>query len=172
MVVQIDLNGSISGTADKILGFSNDYVIDNIQFFNAPDDFNFDKYNYTPIVSGVFNPNGFTLKPIVEEVNPNKRQENIDRMNAYMKDLVTLGQLSQANFELFISDTLLLAQSYLLESGRLFTFIETVSRNGYNASTTGFKTKTAYRGNTTNGVNGALGNYPRANDILAILNDL
>lgn len=167
MVVQIDLNGSISGTPDKVLGYSNNYVIDNIQFFNAPDDYTFERYTYTPIVSGMFNPNGFALNlEVTESIDFAKRQINVQMMNIYMANLVALSQLTQNNFDLFLSDTAALVQQYLGGGGRLITWIETVSRNGFNATTTGFKTKTAYRGALINGL------YPRAEDILVILNDL
>jgi hypothetical protein len=166
MVVQIDLNGSISGTPDKVLGYSNDYVIDDIQFFNAPDDYTFERYTYTPIVSGVFNPNGFTAVIIPETINFSQRQSNINQMNSYMDSLRLEGALTQANFDLFLSDTATNVQVYLSGGGRLITWIETVNRNGYNATTTGFKTKTSYRGTLVNGL------YPRAEMILSILNNL
>jgi hypothetical protein len=166
MVVQIDLNGSISGTQDKVLGYSNDYVIDNIQFFNAPDDYTFERYTYTPIVSGVFNPNGFTTVIIPETINFSQRQSNINQMNSYMDSLRLEGALTQANFDLFLADTATNVQGYLSGGGRLITWIESVNRNGYNATTIGFKTKTAYRGTLVNGL------YPRAEMILSILNNL
>jgi hypothetical protein len=164
MKVQIDLQ------SDVIVAYGN--AIDGVNVFDIPfEDYTPEKYSYTPLVAGVFNPNGFVLKPVIDEIGFVKRQNNIDKMNNYMRNLVTLGQLTQANFELFIADTLVLSQGYILKSGRLFTFIETVSRNGYNAETTGFKVR-AYRGTPTDGINTRFGNYPRANDILAILNDL
>jgi len=95
-----------------------------------------------------------------------QRQINIDRMNLYFNRIVEIGELTQNNFDLFLSDTAALVQQYLGGGGRLITWIETVSRNGFNATTTGFKTKTAYRGALINGL------YPRAEDILVILNDL
>lgn len=105
--------------------------------------------------------------PVQEEmIDFVRRQTNAQRMNNYMANLVTLGQLTQNNFDLFLSDTAALVQQYLGGGGRLITWIETVSRNGFNATTTGFKTKTAYRGALINGL------YPRAEDILVILNDL
>jgi len=136
------------------------------------EDYSPEKYNYASAVNGVFDPNGFTLKPIVEDIDFVKRQDNINRMSNYMNGLVQQAQLTQPNLDLFFADIAINVQGYLNGTGRLIAWIETVNRNGYNATTIGFKTKTAYRGATTNGVNGALGNYPRANDILAILNDL
>lgn len=136
------------------------------------DDYSPEKYNYTSAVNGVFNPNGFTLKPITEDIDFVKRQDNINKMSNYMNALVQQGLLTQPNLDLFFADVAINVQGYLNGTGRLITWIETGNRNGYNATTIGFKTKTAYRGASTNGQVGVLGNYPRANDILVILNDL
>jgi len=95
-----------------------------------------------------------------------KRQSNINQMNSYMGSLVSEGSLTQANFDLFLADTATNTQGYLSGGGRLITWIETVNRNGYNATAVGFKTKTAYRGSLVNGL------YPRAEMILSILNNL
>ncbi len=135
--------------------------------YNIPDDYSPERYNYVTSTPGVFDPNGFILIPETTEIiNFAKRQSNIQAMNIYMANLVNLGQLSQNNFDVFLSDTVALVQQYLGGNGRLITWIETVSRNGYNATTTGFKTKTAYRGILVGGV------YPRAEAILSILNNL
>jgi hypothetical protein len=80
--------------------------------------------------------------------------------------------LTEANFNLFLNDIALLVQGYLGGGSRLITWIETVNRNGYNATTVGFKTKTGYRGTLLSGTAGATGEYQRATDILAILNNL
>ena len=130
------------------------------------DDYSPDKYNYTSAVNGVFNPNGFTLKSIVENVDFVKRQDNINKMSNYMNNLLQQGQLTQSNLDLFFADVAINVQGYLNGAGRLITWIETVNRNGYNASTIGFKTKTAYRGTLVGST------YQRAEDILLILNDL
>jgi len=108
----------------------------------------------------------------MQTINFEKRAENVQRMNEYMISFVTAGQLTQNNFDLFVSDTASFVQQYLSGGGRLITWIETVNRNGYNATTIGFKTKTGYRGATSNGVEGVNGNYVRANTILGFLNDL
>jgi hypothetical protein len=99
-------------------------------------------------------------------IDYSKRQSNITAMNEYMASFVGSGALTAASFDLFLSDTSSLVTQYLGGGGRLITWIETTNRNGYNASTSGFKTKTAYRGNLVNGV------YERAETILAILNNL
>jgi hypothetical protein len=132
----------------------------------AIDDYSPDKYNYTSAVNGVFNPNGFTLKPVVENVDFVKRQDNINKMSNYMNNLLQQGQLTQTNLDLFFADVATNVQGYLNGGGRLITWIETVNRNGYNATTIGFKTKTAYRGTLVGST------YQRADDILAMLNDL
>lgn len=150
---------------DVIIVYGNFVSGDNV--FEIPDDYSPEKYNYIPSVAGVFDPNGFILKPITSDViDFAKRQMNVQMMNEYMANLVATSQLTQNNFDLFLSDTAALVQQYLGGGGRLITWIETVNRNGYNATTTGFKTKTSYRGTLVNGI------YPRAEDILVILNDL
>jgi hypothetical protein len=137
----------------------------------APDDYEFGKYDYTPITPGVFNPDGFTLSNLTPVVDFELRQFNINQMYAYMAALVPAG-LTQANFDLFLSDTATFVQQYIGGGSRLITWIETVNRNGYDARTVGFKTKTGYRGPLLSGTAGATGNYQRVNDILAILNNL
>jgi hypothetical protein len=137
----------------------------------VPADFSLDLYDYIPTVAGVYNAANFRLKSIVPQINFEKRQQNIQRMNEYMLSFVGNG-LTQPNFDLFLSDTSTFVQQYLGGGGRLITWIETVNRNGYNATTVGFKTRTAYRGATSNGVEGVNGNYVRANTILGFLNDL
>ena len=139
----------------------------------VPADFSLELYDYIPTVAGVYNAANFRLKvQPAQTINFEKRAENVQRMNEYMIGFVTANQLTQNNFDLFVSDTASFVQQYLSGGGRLITWIETVNRNGYNATTVGFKTRAAYRGETTNGISGASGNYPRANTILGFLNDL
>jgi hypothetical protein len=103
-----------------------------------------------------------TPAPIQDDsINFAQRQYNIQRMNGYMSLQVT-----QSALDVFLSDTATHVQGYLNGGSRLITWIETVSRNGYNATNIGFKTKTAYRGTNINGI------YERAETILNILNDL
>lgn len=154
-VVQIGDNGEIIMWSDFI-------DADEVSFFQAPDDYSADKYTYTPLVGGGFNINGFALKPLPEDiVNFVKRNVNIQRMNSYMAV-----QLTQSSFDLFLSDTSTHVTGYLNGGSRLITWVETVNRNGYNATSVGFKTKASYRGTPVEGV------YERAEAILAILNDL
>lgn len=157
-------------TTDKIISWGPLYNSDPLAV-DIPDDYSPERYSYTPSIPGVFDPNGFT--PIIAPniIDTQKRQSNLNEMNSYMSSFVGNG-ITQANFDLFLSDTAALQQQYLGGGGRLITWIETVNRNGYNASTTGFKTRTAYRGVSTNGVEGVNGNYIRANRILEILNNL
>jgi hypothetical protein len=108
----------------------------------------------------------WTIPVVQESIDFMKRQHNVNQMNSYMDSLRIAGSLTQNNFDLFLADTAINVQQYLGGGGRLITWIETVNRNGYNATTIGFKTKTAYRGSLVDGL------YPRAEDILAILNDL
>lgn len=157
MRVQV-INDQIAAYGEFISG-ANVYDIDI-------SDYSPEKYDYTPVTPGVFNPAGFTLKVVAPTINFEKRQTNVSAMNSYMNNFVLAGQLTQANFDLFLSDTAALVQQYLGGGGRLITWIETVNRNGYNASTIGFKTKTAYRGSLVGGL------YERAEVILSYLNDL
>jgi hypothetical protein len=109
---------------------------------------------------------GWTPPVVQESIDFVKRQSNVNQMNSYMDSLRVEGLITQANFDLFLADTATNVQSYLSGGSRLITWIETVNRNGYNATTVGFKTKTAYRGALVNGV------YSRAEMILSILNNL
>ena len=154
---------------DIIVSYGN--VLSGPDVFDIPDDYSHERYFYTPSVPGVFDPNGFTLRPQTVVIDESRRRGNINRMSEYMASFIDNG-ITQANFDLFLSDTAALQQQYISGGGRLITWIETVNRNGYNATTIGFKTRTAYRGTTTNGVNGVNGDYPRVNAILEILNDL
>lgn len=141
--------------------------------YNIPDDYSPERYNYVTSTTGVFDPNGFILIPVSTEIiNYEQRRLNIIAMNEYMATLVSQSIITQANFDLFLNDVASLVQGYLGGGGRLITWIETTTRNGYDARTVGFKTRGGYRGNSTNGVTGALGDYPRANDIVNILNNL
>lgn len=140
--------------------------------FDIPNDYNPLFYEYIPSQPGVFDPNGFVLKPQgFSQEDIDKREGNLNDMNSYMSTFINNG-ITQANFDLFLSDTAALQQQYKAGGSRLITWIETVNRNGYNASTNGFKTRTAYRGLSSNDVNGASGEYIRANTILEFLNNL
>ena len=174
MKVEIDLN------TDQITRFSTflernltpPLIIVGVED-GVPADYDISRYHYIPTVAGVYNAANFRLKvQPMQTINFEKRAENVQRMNEYMISFVTANQLTQNNFDLFVSDTASFVQQYLSGGGRLITWIETVNRNGYNATTVGFKTRTAYRGATSNGVEGVNGNYVRANTILGFLNDL
>jgi hypothetical protein len=162
----IDFTGAITGQQDLIYQYG-PALENDPNAVNIPDDFSYGLYNYVPSVSGVYDPNGFVLKPTqASSIDFERRQSNVNQMNSYMASLVIEGLLTQANFDLFLADTVSNVQGYLSGGGRLITWIETVNRNGYNATTIGFKTRTAYRGALVNGV------YPRAEMILSILNNL
>lgn len=149
-----------------IQSWHTDKEADGINFFVCPDDYDFGKYLYVPLEDGGYNEDGFFV------VNDNvvdfeKRLNNIQLMNNFMKS-----ELTQSNLDLFLSDSAIHIQGYLNGGGRLITWIESTSRNGYNAKTNGFKLKLSYCGGSTNGILGEHGNYPRANTILEILNNL
>jgi len=144
-------------------------VLSGADVFDIPGDYSPERYNYTPSVPGVFDPNGFTLRPQAVVIDEARRRENITEMSEYMAGFIGNG-LTQANYELFLSDTATLQQQYISGSGRLITWIETLNRNGYNASNVGFKTRAAYNGVGVAQPGSA--NNERANFILGILNDL
>jgi hypothetical protein len=158
------MKGLINLTNNTVVSWGAAYETD-VNAVDFPDDYSPEKYSYVAQVTGVYNINNFVLNDN-QEVNFAKRQSNVNSMSNYMAGFVTQGTLTQNNFDLFLADTASLVQGYLGGGSRLITWIETVNRNGYNASTTGFKIKTAYRGTLVNSV------YPRAEFILSILNDL
>ena len=160
----IDFTGAITGQQDLIYQYG-PALENDPNAVNIPDDFSYALYNYTPSVAGVYDPNGFVLR-VNNTIDFERRQSNVNQMNSYMDSLRVEGLITQANFDLFLADTATNVQQYLGGGGRLITWVETVNRNGYNATTVGFKTKTAYRGLLVNGV------YPRAEMILSILNNL
>jgi hypothetical protein len=57
------MKGLFSPDQDEIISFGIAYneMSENENVFDIPEDFEFDKYIYTPKVLGVFNPEGFTL---------------------------------------------------------------------------------------------------------------
>lgn len=122
--------------------------------------------NSDAAISALRSIRGWSIPVIQESIDFVKRQSNVNQMNSYMDSLRVEGLITQANFDLFLADTATNVQGYLSGGSRLITWIETVNRNGYNATTIGFKTKTAYRGTLVNGL------YPRAEMILSILNNL
>lgn len=150
---------------DEILAWGD--AVNGADTYDAPDDYSPEKYRYISVVFGEFNPLGF-IPITLSVVDFGKRQSNINAMNQYMSEQ----GLTEANFNLFLNDVALVVQGYLGGGSRLITWIETVNRNGYNATAIGFKTKTGYRGALLSGTAGALGEYQRVTDILAILNNL
>lgn len=158
------MKGLINLTTDTVVSWGAAYETD-VNAVDFPDDYSPERYNYTPQIAGVYNINNFVLIES-QDVNFAKRQSNVNSMSNYMAGFITQGTLTQNSFDLFLSDTASLVQGYLGGGSRLITWIETVNRNGYNATNVGFKTRTAYRGTLVNSV------YPRAEFILSILNDL
>lgn len=155
-------------TTDRIISWGPLYNNDPLAF-DIPDDYTPERYSYSPSTPGEFDPNGFVLRPIAVSIDEARRRNNINRMSAYMAGFIDNG-LTQANYDLFLSDTAALQQQYIAGGGRLITWIETVNRNGYNATTTGFKTRSAYNG--VGVAQTSTANNVRANAILEILNDL
>ena len=75
-------------------------------------------------------------------------------MKAYMKS-----QVSAYHYDMFLNDIASHQLAYIDAGTRLETWIETVNRNSYNATTVGFKTR-------------VYGSTERSEQILSILNDL
>lgn len=57
------MKGLFSPEEDQIISYGIAYneMSENENVFEIPEDFEFGKYNYTANVSGIFNPEGFTL---------------------------------------------------------------------------------------------------------------
>ena len=160
MIAYIDL------TTNEILAVSTTGEPNNVTSFECPDYLDIAKYNYVPSIQGVYDPNGFVLKPITSNYSREKRQQNIDAMNSYMQSFVLSGELTEAGFNKFLSETATNAFGYINGGNRLITWIDTINDGNYNASNSGFKTDQDYRGEQINN------EYPRAEIILQILNNL
>lgn len=91
---------------------------------------------------------------------PENRQQKVDAITSYMRN-----QLTESVFRQFLSDARSLLTDYIYYSDSLIYWVDTTDNVDWgNYSTTGFKTKTSYRGDLVDGV------YPRAEYILSILN--
>lgn len=160
MIAQLDFS------TDTILGWSNNYIVDNIQFFETgiKEPWLYDYITSTP---GEFDPNGFVLKNQPVILSKEERQIRVDQMNQYMKSLVDAGELTQYGFDNFLSETATNAFGYINGGNRFITWVKTINENGYNATLTGFKMHPEYRGENT----GTLLNpvYPRADHLISIL---
>lgn len=137
--------------------------VDGVEIFDngVPDDFSLDKYTYTPSAGGVYNPNGFALIPTVPAIDLDTFQQRSAAMYEYM-----FGQLGNTTaYRTFCSDTDALNTMYENAGNlALVAFIRTVDDAVWGSyRTTGFTTKTTYRGTLVNGI------YPRQIAILAIL---
>ena len=90
---------------------------------------------------------------------PENRQQKIDAITSYMKS-----ELTDAQFRSFISDSRNYLLDYTYYSDSLYYWVETTNSVEWGDYTsTGFKTKTTYRGDLVDGL------YPRAEYILSIL---
>jgi len=97
----------------------------------------------------------FTPAPI-----PENRQQKVDAVTSYMKS-----QLTDSEFRTFISDSRNYLLDYTFYIDSLYYWVDTSNSVEWGDYTsTGFKTKTTYRGDLVDGV------YPRAEYILQILN--
>jgi hypothetical protein len=149
------------GSSGEILMWSDIIEPDGVSFFQCPDDYSMSKYSYTPLPGGSFNSSGFVLKESISgEINYVKRAENIQKMNKYM-----LNEVGQNVFDVFLSDIVVHSNTYKEGSNRIITWVETLNKPEYSGANSGFKTR-SYKGELINGI------YPRAEAILAILNDL
>ena len=91
---------------------------------------------------------------------PENRQQKTESITSYMKS-----QLTDTEFRTFLSDCRTYLIDYTYYSDSLYYWVETSNSVDWGDYTsTGFKTKTTYRGDLVDGV------YPRAEHILSILN--
>lgn len=137
---------------------------DNIEVFEqgVPDDFSLETYTYTPLAGNAYNPNGYTLKVPTPSLDLEVFQERSAAMYEYM--FAQLGNTTA--YRTFCTDTDALNTMYENAGNlALIAFIRSVNDAVWgNYSTTGFTSKTTYRGTLVNGV------YPRQTAILNILN--
>jgi len=127
----------------------------------VPSDFSLDRYTYTPISPGVYNPNGFATIPQIPTIDLEVLQQRSADMYEYM-----FGQLGNTTaYRQFCTDTDALNTTYENAGNlALIAFIRSVNDAIWgNYSTTGFTSKTAYRGTLVGGL------YPRQTAILSIL---
>jgi hypothetical protein len=137
--------------------------VDNLEIFEngVPDDFSLDKYTYTPLAGNVYNQNGFALRAVTPSINLEVFQQRSAEMYEYM-----FGQLGNTTaYRTFCTDTDALNTTYENAGNlALIAFIRSVNDPIWgNYSTTGFTSKTTYRGTTVGGV------YTRQTAILNIL---
>lgn len=131
-------------------------------FDGAPDDYSFEKYTYTALPGGGFNINGFALRAVAPELNLDVLQQRSADMYEYM-----FSQLGNTTaYRTFCTDTDALNTTYENAGNlALIAFIRSVNDTIWgNYSTTGFTSKTTYRGASVGGV------YTRQTAILEILN--
>lgn len=130
-------------------------------FDGAPNDYTFEKYTYTPLAGNAYNPNGFALRAVAPELDLDVFQERSAAMYEYM-----FGQLGNTTaYRTFCTDTDALNTMYENAGNlALVAFIRSVNDAVWgNYFTTGFSSKTTYRGTLVNGV------YPRQTALLTIL---
>lgn len=137
--------------------------VDNIEIFEqgVPDDFSPELYTYTPLAGNAYNVNGFALKSVTPELDLDLFQQRSAAMYEYM-----FSQLGNTTaYRTFCTDTDALNTMYENAGNlALIAFIRSVNDTIWgNYSTTGFTSKTTYRGTAVGGI------YTRQTAILAIL---
>jgi hypothetical protein len=135
--------------------------------FNPVQDVNGDWFISEQEVNQCVNPDFIWVKSLPQMAYtpppiPENRQQKIDLVTSYMRT-----ELTESEFRQFISD----ARNYLIDytyySDTLYYWVETTNSVEWGDYTsTGFKTKTTYRGDLVDGL------YPRAEYILQILNPI
>jgi len=137
------------------------------QFFNPIQDANGIWIITDQEVNGCVNPDFMWVQNLptityVPPVLPENRQEKVDVITSYMRS-----ELTPSQFRTFMTDARNHLLDYIYYSNSLYYWVETTNNTDWgNYSTTGFKTKSTYRGTLIDGV------YPRAEYILQILTPL
>ncbi len=135
--------------------------------FNPVQDINGDWFISQQEVNQCTNPDFDWVKTLPQmaytpPVTPENRQQKVDMVTSYMKSQVTDPQY--ISFLLDARDYLI---DYTFYSDALYYWVGTTHSTDWGDFTsTGFKTKTSYRGDMIDGI------YPRAEYILSILNPL
>lgn len=133
-------------------------------FFNPVQDINGDWFITEQEVNSTVNPDflwvsNLSLAPFIPPPIPENRQEKVDVITAYMRT-----ELTPSQFRTFMTDVRNHLLDYVYYSETLYYWVETTNNADWgNYSSTGFKTRTTYRGTLVDGV------YPRAEYILSIL---
>ena len=133
--------------------------------FNPVQDINGDWFISSQEVNLCINPDfqwvkNLTQMTYIPPPAPENRQQKVDVITSYMKS-----QVNDSQYISFLTDVRDYLVDYTFYSDSLYYWVGTTySVEWGDYTSTGFKTKTTYRGDLVDGV------YPRAEHILSILN--